>query len=277
MRVPALVNFFAVLFCFVTCSQIAFAQTPKPIATTAVAPENKPVRDSEGLAILEKAVIAAGGSQSIRQIKDFTASGKITRYGGEAPVSNPVELYGRGLDQLKMNTDTVDGPHVIVVNHGVGKIVTQKQVIPISPMNSSNLSLVNFPAPFLAAALNDTHANVSFMGIEKIGNSSAYVVRIIRGVPERLLQDERFKKIRSSEVLIDSTNSLILAVRHPFFGRAARAREVLRQLEFADFRQVNGLIIPFTVNEKMGGQSTWTISLSKINFNVGLTDDNFKP
>jgi hypothetical protein len=38
---------------------------------------------------------------------------------------------------------------------------------------------------------------------------------------------------------------------------------------------VNGILVPFSINEQMGGQKTRDIQLTQISFNTGLQDAAF--
>jgi hypothetical protein len=46
---------------------------------------------------------------------------------------------------------------------------------------------------------------------------------------------------------------------------------------FSDYRAINGILVPFSITERVAGQTTWTIQLSQIAFNTGLGDTDFQP
>jgi hypothetical protein len=47
-------------------------------------------------------------------------------------------------------------------------------------------------------------------------------------------------------------------------------RTLERRLEYSDYKQVNGIFVPFGVSEFVNGQSTWSLHPEQIEFNVGL-------
>jgi len=48
------------------------------------------------------------------------------------------------------------------------------------------------------------------------------------------------------------------------------------EISFSDHRLASGLLVPFAISEKIAGQQTWTIQLSQITFNAGLSDPDFQ-
>ena len=50
---------------------------------------------------------------------------------------------------------------------------------------------------------------------------------------------------------------------------------IVHQIRYSDYRLVNGVFVPFSISEQMGGQTTREIQLSGITFNVGLQDATF--
>ncbi len=263
------------LFIFVF---VAFSITQFSIAQQTQAPIPTPAqRDPLSISILERAVTAAGSAQAIRKIADFAATGTITHNWSGGPVSGQLHVQGRGHDQLRMETRTPDGTHLVLLNHGKGSFSGPNYDSTISPMDATNLALVTFPISFVLAALDDPNAIISTVDAEPAGPPSTVTIHIIRGIPGKLAQVESARKINSVAVLIDSTTFTIVSIRHPLFARGARARDVLRELNYSNFKEINGLVLPLAIDERIDGQLTWRMNLSTVEFNQGLTDDIFRP
>jgi len=234
-----------------------------------------PQRDPRTIAILNDAVTAAGGAQAIHAARDFLATGKIIYYWNNQEILGSVEIRGRGLDQVRMDSHMDDGLHYLVLNHGIGKLTTPDSTSNISGMNGFHMGLLILPLPDLVAALDDSLASFSFEGTEQLGSSSAYKIRVTRGISAKLASSSTANNLRSSEVFVDTTTSAVIAIRTSYYPRVTFAHPAVREVVFSDFRQVKGLIVPFSITEKVGGQPIHTIALDKIDFNVGITDEVF--
>ena len=49
------------------------------------------------------------------------------------------------------------------------------------------------------------------------------------------------------------------------------------EVQFSDYRQVNGILLPFAVTTLIAGQSASAIQLNQVTFNNNLTDSDFRP
>jgi hypothetical protein len=83
------------------------------------------------------------------------------------------------------------------------------------------------------------------------------------------------------ELLIDALNFSILSVedrpfrtceiKRKFSDKTAKADRKLsdepsREIEFGDFRTVNGALVPFSIHTKLMGQPTLSIHLTRVSF-----------
>src|SRR5690242_5739911 len=66
-------------------------------------------RDPLALAVLTQAVAAAGGTDAIASIQDFTASGTITYFWAGQGVHGPVTLRGVGTQQFRLDANLPEG------------------------------------------------------------------------------------------------------------------------------------------------------------------------
>jgi hypothetical protein len=228
------------------------------------------------LALLQSAIAAAGGPQAIQAIRDFSASGNITHFWSGQEVTGAVEIRGRGLDQVRMDSHLQDGTHSLVVNHGPGKTTHPGTSRNISADNGFRLGLLILPLPGIAAAVADPQAGVLFKGTEQVGTVLAYRIEIIRGVPPQLNKNESLRRLKTMEVFLDAKTSMVVAVRQLYSANEFRPWFLAREVDFSDFRQVGQVVVPFAITEKAVDQRTWTISLARIDFNVGVLDSIFQ-
>ena len=108
--------------------------------------------------------------------------------------------------------------------------------------------------------LGKIYAKLSFVGQEKLGDRSAYVVEA--------MPDEGAD---ADKLYFDTQTGLIarmVTTRH-----LPQGASVLQE-DFADFREVDGIKVPFTVRQS-GGESEITIRLEEVRHNVELSDTIF--
>jgi len=164
----------------------------------------------------------------------------------------------------------------VISNHGAENSVRPGSTQEISARNGSKFGLMIFPVPVLVKAIEDPTASFALAGTEQIDGIQAAKIRIVSGLPPRFAQDETMKKFKTFEVFIDPNTFMVVAIRHPYFQGGARARAVLREVDFSNFTQVNGVTVPFTITEKAFDQPTWTVKLSRVDFTARVPESAFQ-
>lgn len=76
--------------------------------------------------------------------------------------------------------------------------------------------------------------------------------------------------------MIDSQTFAILETQDTMWSDDGRMRPVEHEVVFSKFTSVNGLSVPFSIEEKLGGQETWSLELDNLVFNTGLADSVFQ-
>jgi hypothetical protein len=141
---------------------------------------------------------------------------------------------------------------------------------------SINLENLTYPLAHAAAALNEVTTDISFIKTEEREGHSVYRLRLKGplGLGGRTSSVRRVSK----DLLIDAENFNILAVEdRPFPNRSTNEPDApSRTIEYADFRTVNGLRIPLSITTKLMGQTTMSMTLTRITFNDGLSPADFK-
>jgi hypothetical protein len=256
--------------------------------------DTKPqLRNPVLLDVLARVVNAAGGVQALAAVHDLTESGEIT-FHWEKGVEGPVTIQALGGNHFRMEADLPQAKRVWVVNDGVGsrKEADQKAVaLPYS--NAINFGGLTFPIAHVAAVMADPAAEVSLVGIEKPKGRSVYHLRLKgrlglvgNGTPAGSVV---------KDVLVDALTFQILTVedypysRKPYprsrkrLGRRSSSPEsngkasdtATREIAYEDFRVVNGIRVPFSINIKLDGQRTFDIRLDEAVFNTNLSDSDF--
>jgi hypothetical protein len=256
---------------------LAYGQVaPVRFGTPPQLPSVVAASDAQAVAILSKVLSAAGGSQALGPIQDFTASGQITYSWAGQPVQGSVTLRGRGLEQFRMDAALPEGTRSWAVSHGIGKLGKADGTSEAIPgHNAINLGSLTFPYLWLSMAVADPHTTVSTVGTVEVSGVRAIQVRVQRHYAASFDPHGTIAQLTTRDFFIDPVSSLVLKVElmtHPLKTFSISLPE---DLYFSNYQRVNGVMVPFSISDTVNGQQTWSIQLSSIQFNSGLSDSDF--
>lgn len=223
--------------------------------------------------VLKNAILASGGSENIRALNDFVATGTI-QYKVDPNTPSSVVVRGRGLDQLEMESSIAGSTQTLVFNHGVGKLTTRGKTRAV--LNVSGVGLLILPLPSLVKALDTTGTNISLLGIEEVQGANSYHLLLEPGLSANLASNKTLRALTTQEIWIDASTFMVTRLRHCYFPRNTNSLALDRQVSFSRFQRVNGVYVPSVITEEIMGQLTWTMQISTIQFNTGLSEDIFR-
>jgi hypothetical protein len=236
-----------------------------------------PQRDPQAVDILNQCLNLAGGISTIGAIVDYTASGVITYHWAGKDVDGNVTVRGRGLDQFRMDASLPTGVRSWAASRGVSSqqaedgSVSQRRGF--AALNPSSFA---FPYMQLAAATKSSNFQLLNRGIVQLYGQSAYDIRVLgfslQGSPS---QDPK-TELDATDFFIDTSTLQVVMLREMPLPSANSPPGPLHQIRFSDYRTVNGVLVPFTIAEAVGGQETWIIHLDRISFNSGLVQSDFE-
>jgi len=238
-----------------------------------------PQRDAQAIEILSRVVQAAGGAQAVANIRDITESGEITFHWGEGHKGS-VTIKTLNGNHFRMEADLPEGKRVWAVKAGLGSVREPKGgVHVISGDNAINLENLTFPIVHIVAALRDSASDISFVGIEKRDDRSIYRLRL-RGHLGLGKAQEGPGFVVVKDLLIDALTFGIVSIEdHPFRTYDASKKQSdkpSREIDFGDFRTINGIQVPFSITTRLMGQKTLTIDLSNVAFNTDVSEQDFQ-
>lgn len=238
----------------------------------------QPRRDPVLLDVLTRAVSAAGGTQALAAVHDLTESGEITFHWGEG-VKGSVTIQTLGGNHFRMEADLPEGKRTWVVNNGNGTSREgDHKAFSLSSENAANLGNLTFPISQIAAVLGDAQTDISLVGVETRDSRSIYRLRVKGqlGISSKPIPDLPVVK----DLLIDALSFSILSVEdRPFQTYEAGGKpsdKPSREIDFEDFRTVNGVLVPFSISTKLMGQETLSIHLTSVVLNSNLSPVDFK-
>lgn len=236
-----------------------------------------PKRDQQAISILSQCLRAAGGVQAVGAIQDFTASGSITyNWAGES-VNGSVTLKGRGKGQFRLDADLPNGRLSWAVNNGDGFYKELDETTRhIFYPNAVNFGSLTLPYVDIAVSLNDQSASLSYVGVNTQDNRKTYDIGIQQVLPSDRDPTGILGKLTRRDFFIDMQTFQIVRVSDMVHPEKITTIDIPHEIEFSDYRPVNGVVLPFSISEKTDGQHTYTIQVSQMSFNSGLQDADFQ-
>jgi hypothetical protein len=233
-------------------------------------------RDPEALGIVAKALKAAGGATALSTIHDITASGIITYYWAGEEVKGSVTVKGRGISQFRLDASLPDGVRSWAVSNGTGFVKeTDGTVRQIPGHNTLNFGNLTFPLSFIATVAQDPSFSVNYIGLEAKDESSVYHIRTQKIFSSRTDPSGILTKLTIRDFYIDSVSFQLVSTSDMVHPTDASTVDYPREMQFSNYRAVNGVLVPFTVAEVATGQRTYLIQLDQVTFNSGLQDPDF--
>jgi hypothetical protein len=233
-----------------------------------------PPRDAQAISILNQVLTAGGGAQAIVAVSDYTATGNIVTgddkgtvtlrglHGWEfrMDISDSTGSHSTGVHQGKLFTKAIDGKVDIPQHHSN----TDQFALPVwTPLYPAGYA---FQSAFVAHVVGGKALGVSMVGTSEINGHSVYDIRISTGpfTTESQPGSKNLPTRPSRDLFIDTSTFQIVAFRETV------PRSPTHEVDYDNYRPVNGVLMPFTIAESYGGQTVATIQIDQITFNSGL-------
>jgi len=265
--------------------QTSNPQTGPPFTPTR-APQSQPnmnpspaPQDSQAVSVLNQALSAAGGAQAIKAVTDYTGSGNIT-YHWNQDVQGTVTVTGGGSVNIRLDATLPSGVRSWAIHEGqttlkkedgkISQLAATNPNVPTSdafpyqtPLFPSSLA---FPYRQLGTVLSNPSFAISYRGVVQVDGHSAADIQVQR---VSVAAADPMNQYHAREFFID-TSTLQIVMTQDFVPK-----NVAHQIHYSDYRAISGVLVPFAITEKLGGQPISTIQLSQITFNSGLQDSAF--
>lgn len=248
------------------------------LASTILCAQNGPQRDPQALALLSQVLSNSGGSSAIAAITDFTETGTITYSWANTAVPGTTTIKSRGMSQFRIDSQVPGGVWSAVVSNGAGVLNlpdgTSAAVAYQNTLNSGNLTL---PIVAVYAAVQDTTVTVIDDGLVALGNGQAHQITVQQNLSSTADPSGQLSKDTKRDYFFDPSSLQLLQIqdiipRNGLIGSGG----VQHILSFSNYQVFNGISAPLGVTESADGQSTWSMSLSSVVFNTGLSDSDFQ-
>ena len=237
-------------------------------------------KDPQAVSILTQTLAVARGTTAVTPINDYTATGTIT-YHWNSEVEGSVTVRGLGLDQIRVDANLPRGVRSWITSNGQTTIKSELGAVweypPPHPIPTSDIFPYQpsmFPASLalphlqLPSVLNDPHVSLSYKGIVQVDGRSAHDIRAQRLFVGQS-QADRMAEYRIIEFFVDSSTLQLLMAQDNI------PKHIVHKLRYSNYKKLNGVLVPSSIAEEMGGQKTWDMQISQTSFNTGLQDSAF--
>lgn len=265
----------ACVLCFVLVLPFAVAaqQSTQPSQTQSTAP----TRDPQAISVVTQSLTAAGGAQAVTAIGDYKATGTVTYFWAGQEVTGSTTIQGRGTNQFRIDSTLSSGTYTLVVSNGAGVVKDIRGVTShISSKNALTKGNLSFPLAELATRLQDTTVSITSLGLVTYNGHQANQIRTERILAIDNTPGQALSKFTTRDFFIDPETFQVLGTQDTVYPDNPAAQGSPHQILFSNYQTVNGILVPFTISELVGGQQTWTIQLTQISFNSGLSDADFQ-
>jgi len=216
--------------------------------------------------VIEKHLTAIGGRAALAKVKSRSMTGTIALSTPVGELSGPIEVWNqvpnKSRSLIKLDLSAVGAGELTVdqrFDGTAGFIADSMQGNrDITGNQLENMRNATFPTPFLD--YKERGVTVELGAREKVGGKDAFLLTIKpkSGPAVRQWVDaETYLPVR-----------VVVKVEVPQMG------EVEQTTEFADFRDVDGVKVPFTIKSSSSAQS-FTITVTKVEHNGKIDETLF--
>lgn len=243
-------------------------------STTTAAPQ-----DAQAVSVLNQVVSVAGGAQALKVVADYAASGNIT-YHGNPDLQGTLKITALGSISVRMDATLPNGIRSWAVHDGQNALKQENGTISLLAATSPNVpssdafpyqtplfpSSIAFPYRQLTNILANPSFSISYKGIVQADGHSVHDIQVQRVSAGGV---DPMSKYHAREFFIDTTTLQIVMTQDTV------PKNIVHQISYSNYTAVSGVLVPFAITEDLGGQTTWSIQLSQITFNLGLQDSSF--
>jgi hypothetical protein len=249
----------ATLFCIA-----GVAQTPSTSA------------NPTGRQLIEQAIAALATAPEAATGQEFSLKGDLKDEG--SAISRPIKILGRGIHDLRVETTLADGSmHKIVKSQSKGGTI-QRGNTTIGKIQSNaraGTDVPFLPLPGLLSQLLKSAESVADEGLDSVAGRPAHHVAITRRFPSGADPDGLLASRSRIDLYLDSANLHVIKMQHTAADATGRW-SVARSVMLDDYREVNGVLAPFLIEEMVDGQKISTITVTAVDLKPRLQDSDFQ-
>ncbi|MBT5872964.1 MAG: insulinase family protein [Candidatus Latescibacteria bacterium] len=216
---------------------------------------------ARGRSLLNRAVAAAGGSEAFKKVQAIHESGRATMVTPQGDVGMDVTSIMAYPDRVRVTVVLPQGEMVQIMNGSDAWLITPMGTQPApGPMNDTMINNIWQSIVYLYGHSEDTALGVQYVGTEDVDGAAAEVLHISP------------PGARSFKLYLDASTMLPLK-------RSAQEMTPNGPAEMdqylSDFREINGLMLPFKRVIMSNGQKAGEATNNEILINPEISDELF--
>ncbi|HWP84691.1 MAG TPA: hypothetical protein VNN17_05845 [Terriglobia bacterium] len=228
----------------------------------------------QAIQILEQ-VLSVSGARAM-PLQSFTAQGTITYYWAGQPVQGSATVRARGGEEVRLDAQLPDGPRSVVLSRrGGARKGSDGKRTAIPSHNAAGAGLPALPYLFLSSLLADANAQVVYLGEESREGRREHHVQLVRRFSKETDPDGIAAALSRCDIFVDANTLQVLRIEDRIHPVQSALETYPRAIEWEAYTPIGGIAVPTIVREKVGGQTTWELRISTVQFNSDLSDDEF--
>jgi len=255
------------------------------LSVTAFAPDGRAqttqqavVRDPQAITILNQSLAAIGGLPAVSSIQDYTGIGNITYYWTSQPVQGQVTVKGMGTQCFRTDAILPAGTRTWAVSNFSGVLINPDGTsLTSSSTNLSTAGSLTLPYIRIASILLDTTTSITYLGTITTPSGQDYDIHFAPNPLGLNPTPPEISGVGSFDLYIDPTSYFVVELSETMHSDSHFQTTYIHEIDFSDYQKAVSILAPMNIIEKVSGQETWSMQLSSISFNNGLTAETFTP
>lgn len=232
-------------------------------------------KDPQAVAVLTQSLSAAGGMSAISSIQDFTGSGTITYNWASEPVQATATVRGMGISNFRLDANLPNGTRTWAVNGSSAVLITPDgNQTSLESYNLMTAGSMTIPYVRIAAVLGDTTTNIIYIGSATFNGGQAIQVHFVPNNPSGI---SSVAALGTFDLYFDPVSLLVVGLTEIGHSESNFTITYMHEIDFSNYQPSGNVVAPYTITEKIAGQTTWSTTLTSISFNNGLTASIFAP
>ena len=252
---------------FVLLLVLSSAQPSATQQTTATSVQ----RDPQAIQLLAHALSLSLSAQ-VPQISDAVIQGTLSNPGASGQGVGTFVAKARGFD-LSVEISAGDDTSSYKVLHGFGTSLINGIKTPLPWHATAGLTLDLIPTLARWTEFTNVGHSVRYLGQTEINGKACQSVEVEAPYDSDARKRNELGKV---DVFIDPGSSLIYSIQYKTSPFNFSSQQVLIETRYSDYQNVNGILVPMTVEKLADGQSTRIFHITSVQFNVALADSEFK-
>ncbi len=230
------------------------------------------LRDPKAISLLQQCS-AAMGSPAVDST--VISSGTVVP-AHPTDSATPLVLKSKGGSSTRWELTRPTGQETAVLYEGHGKTRHNAGETSLPTWQTRYARQEHFPALLCLLEAQRPNMDVSYVGLEDVGGTSAHHIRVSAGAPGKTKAADSAERIISDfHIFLDARSfTVVKTMRYIFSPEAIENRSVF-ETYYTNYKLVAGILMPFTITNYLGGQKVQDVTFDKIQLNSAIQDSEF--